>query len=157
VDYNDTYAQGIFSHKIGLNYFLDERFMFFGGVSPGDTPVVDRRIHAVSILEYLKYDPEYVTSYKHGLKSTSIQNRLRFNASAFIAKYKKYQAEVWRRLSNGLANIVFTNAGKATLQGFEAEVSALPRKNLTNELYMQGKSFLFLGLPYVYYGIGRTL
>jgi len=137
LDYKDTFGKGVLSPKIGLDYMPNEKFMFFGSITLGYTSGGWAN-HAVSSLEYLKYDPEYVTSYEVGVKSTTLQNRLRFNASVFLAKYKDYQAEVWRRLSNGLADIVFTNAGKVTTQGFDSELSILPWKNL----------MMFFGLAY---------
>lgn len=130
LDYNDTYAEGILLPKIGINYFPYEQFMLYGSITRGYTSGGWANL-AVSSLEYLKYYPEYVTNYETGVKSMLFENRIMFNATGFISKFKNYQVEVWRRLSNGLTDIVFINAGKLTTKGMEIETTVLPWKNLS--------------------------
>ena len=60
-----------------------------------------------------------------GLKSEWLEHRLRVNAAAFVTKYKSMQIAV---LAGGFFSIA--NAGDATIDGVELEVSAKPVPNL---------------------------
>ncbi|MAT83725.1 MAG: hypothetical protein CMQ43_01690 [Gammaproteobacteria bacterium] len=75
------------------------------------------------------YDPEYVTNYEIGMKSTLLDGRMRLNASAFLMDYEDMQI-------NASSNEVATsstkeNLGDATIQGLELELSALLTERLT--------------------------
>lgn len=71
----------------------------------------------------MSYKPEEVTSYELGLKSEWLDNRLRLNAAAFYNKEDDLQQSVF--LSGNSFASVIRNAGKATIQGFEMELTAL--------------------------------
>jgi iron complex outermembrane receptor protein len=68
-----------------------------------------------------KFDPEEVRSIEAGLKSEWLDRRLRVNAAAFTTDYQDLQIGV---LAGGFFSIA--NAGDATIDGFELEVSARP-------------------------------
>ena len=76
--------------------------------------------------ENAKFDPEYAWSYEAGLKTNWLDNRIMLNAAAFYTKVKDFQ--VFR--FNELLQPTYTNAPKATLHGFEAELLARPLKGL---------------------------
>jgi iron complex outermembrane receptor protein len=65
------------------------------------------------------YDPEYLWSYEAGLKTKLADGRVIANFSAFQYNYKDMQVG---KIVN--ASDVLTNAGKATIRGFEAELRA---------------------------------
>lgn len=71
------------------------------------------------------YDPEKAISYEAGIKSDWLDRRLRFNASVFRTEYKDLQIQ---NTIQGLP--VVTNAGRATYQGVEAELTAMPVRDL---------------------------
>ncbi len=70
-------------------------------------------------------EPEIATNYELGLKSQWLDNRLRFNASAFYMEYEDLQ--VFRLIGSLL---VGANA-EATSQGLELDVTALLTENWT--------------------------
>jgi iron complex outermembrane receptor protein len=75
------------------------------------------------------YDPEYVTNYEIGIKSTLMDGRMRLNATAFVMDYEDMQI-------NASSDAVATsstkaNLGDATISGLELELSALLMENLT--------------------------
>jgi|688.fasta_scaffold28413_2 iron complex outermembrane receptor protein len=65
------------------------------------------------------YDPEYLWSYEAGLKTKLADGRVIANFGVFQYNYKDMQVG---KITN--ASDVLTNAGKATLRGFEAELRA---------------------------------
>lgn len=69
------------------------------------------------------FDPETVTNYELGLKSQWLNNRLRVNASVFHMDYKDKQELFFNNLTRILT---ITNAGQATVEGAEVEVSYRP-------------------------------
>jgi len=74
------------------------------------------------------YDPEEVASYELGLKSRWLDDRLQLNAAAFQNKVDDMQLSIF--LADGSAASVVDNAGKATVQGVELELVAVPVENL---------------------------
>jgi len=85
------------------------------------------------------FDPETVNNFELGLKSQWLQNRLRVNAAAFRMKYRDKQ-ELVNNTRTGILTIV--NAGKATVDGFEAELAykAAPWLDLSASFgYLDGR------------------
>jgi iron complex outermembrane receptor protein len=76
----------------------------------------------------LTFNPETVWTYEAGLKSTVLDGRLRFNASAFYSDYKNFQARVGGPDAGSFPVI---NAGKLEIYGFEMEALAKPVPALT--------------------------
>lgn len=76
------------------------------------------------------FQPESVTDYEIGLKSEFLDRRVRFNVSAFHSDYTDIQRGVL--VSNGLGGVATTtiNAGKARINGLEAELTARPTGGL---------------------------
>lgn len=74
---------------------------------------------------FLNYDPETLTAYEFGTKNRFADNRLQLNASAFLYKYKDYQINSATTIG-GVLRSVFSNAGEATIKGFEVEAVAEP-------------------------------
>ena len=72
------------------------------------------------------YDPEFVTTYEVGFKSSFWNNRGRLNVAAFYSDYTDMQI----LLREAVASVT-VNAGEATLKGFEAEFILLPVEGLT--------------------------
>ena len=70
------------------------------------------------------YDPEKLTSWEAGLKSTLLDGRLRFNLAAFTNKYRNQQVQVNTLASDGITIIAVTdNSGRSHMRGFEVETS----------------------------------
>lgn len=79
-----------------------------------------------------RYDPEKLTTYEVGLKSSWFDHRLILNAAAFYSEYREIQLTVNYVDALTNANLRTTrNAGGANLKGFEAEITAIPFSGLT--------------------------
>jgi iron complex outermembrane receptor protein len=76
------------------------------------------------------YNPESVTSYEVGFKSDLLDRRLRVNLAAYLAKYKDLQLNISADAQDASLADTF-NAGKATVKGIEADITAVPFKGLT--------------------------
>ncbi|MBV1918189.1 MAG: TonB-dependent receptor [Sphingomonadaceae bacterium] len=70
------------------------------------------------------YEPEKLTSWEAGLKSSLLDGKLRFNLAAYTNKYKNQQVQVNTIAGDGITIIaVVQNSGKSHMRGFEAETS----------------------------------
>ncbi len=79
-------------------------------------------------------EPEKADSWEAGFKSEFLDNRLRFNLTAFYVKYKDLQKQLnVPIIVNGQPNQAtrFVNAASATVKGLEIETSATPFEGLT--------------------------
>jgi iron complex outermembrane receptor protein len=72
----------------------------------------------------IPYKPERLISYEVGFKSSILDSRLRFNASAYYYDYHNYQAAQW----TGLANVIIN--ADARMYGAEAELAGALAPNL---------------------------
>jgi len=69
------------------------------------------------------YDPEFVTNYEVGMKSTLLDGRMRLNLTAFTMEYEDMQVSA---ASNEVATSSSkANLGDATISGLEAELTWL--------------------------------
>lgn len=87
---------------------------------------------ANSAADATTYDPETVTSYEAGLKTT-IANQLRFNLTGFYNDYKDFQARVAGTDESGtvpVATLGVLNAGQLKIKGAELEVAWTPVRGL---------------------------
>lgn len=75
-------------------------------------------------------DPETLTAYEAGFKSTWLDGALTFNADAFYSKYKDIQISVVRPAPTGIAASL-ANAAAGYSKGIEAELRAQPVKALS--------------------------
>jgi iron complex outermembrane recepter protein len=69
-------------------------------------------------------NPEKVTVYELGFKTSLLDRRVRFNGAAFYTDYKDLQVQGFT-LATGVAP-VYTNAASARVQGFELDIAATP-------------------------------
>lgn len=74
--------------------------------------------------------PEKSDSFEVGLKSTLMNNRVRFNVAIFDAKYKGYQAN-YPDLVGGIVVTRFINAGDISTKGAEIDMEAKLSKQFT--------------------------
>lgn len=80
---------------------------------------------------FAPYEPETVTDYEIGVKSDWFDRRMRFNFAAYVADYEDIQrTSLTVTSANTIASII-TNAAKARIQGFEADLTLQPVDNFT--------------------------
>ena len=118
-----------FSPMISLDYRFNPDFMVYGRVARGfKSGGFNGR--ANSVAERTQYEPETVTSYELGFRST-IADQLRFNVTAFYNDYRNFQARV---AGTGLDPVTglpsptlsVINAGRLNIQGAEVELAWTP-------------------------------
>ncbi|WP_176590266.1 TonB-dependent receptor [Sphingobium sp. EM0848] len=75
------------------------------------------------------FGPETLVSYEMGLKSEFFDRRVRFNLAAFYNDYKDIQLNVLDPVNPRVNDVL--NAGKARIQGLEADISARVFRGMT--------------------------
>lgn len=118
------------SFKAGLQYRLTDRAQTFFTVSEGfksggfNGRVADGQLEP--------YDEETLISYEVGVKAQWLEDRLRSNFAVFHTDYDDLQVSSFAASADGQTFVpVFTNAGAATIQGVEVELTALATERLT--------------------------
>ena len=87
-------------------------------------------IRASSIQRFNEgFDSETLWSYELGMKSEWFDDMLRLNVAGFVSKYEDIQINVQSDPNNVRITDVL-NAGEATVQGVEADVTLAPTRNL---------------------------
>lgn len=112
--------------KIVAEYTARPGLMYFASASKG---FKSGGFNAVTLEN--PYNPEKVTNLEMGLKSSLLNRRLIFNATAFHSKYKDMQAELWYSPPGGGVVAVTRNAAQSTSKGIEVDVTAKPSTRLT--------------------------
>ena len=93
------------------------------------------------------YAPETNWTYEGGVKMDTLEHRLRVNANVFYEQIKDLALNATVQIGvdaagNPLFGFPVQNAGEATIQGLELEVTAVPSKNLTlfaNASFLHGR------------------
>jgi iron complex outermembrane receptor protein len=116
-----------FSPMASIDYQVAPDVMVYGRVAKGfKSGGFNGR--ANSVAERTAYEPETVTSYEAGVKST-IAKQLRLNLTAFYNDYKDFQARVSESEVVGgitIPQLTVRNAGKLTIKGAEVEAAWTP-------------------------------
>lgn len=114
-----------FNWAVALDLKLNDQLMTYGRVATGYKA---GGIMARSAND--GYDPEDLTSYELGVKSTLLDRRLRLNAAVFYVDHEDMQLGQLAANTNGsMSNTV--NAGQAEYKGLEVEFEALLSESLT--------------------------
>jgi iron complex outermembrane receptor protein len=140
VTLENTYSE--VTPRLGLDYTI----------APGD--VIDSMLLYVSAAEGFKsggynginifnlnvarapYSPETNRTYEVGIKTDLLDRRLRINANYFHATIEDLALNATVEIAPGLFDFPVQNAGEATIQGLEFEVTAVPLEGLT--LFLTG-------------------
>ena len=82
-------------------------------------------------LEIAEFEPESVTNYEIGVKIDALEQRVRFNTAFYYMDYDDIQIRITEQ-GRSFADILLfiDNAGAATIQGFETELTVLPVPNV---------------------------
>lgn len=109
-----------FSSEI-LGYVSYNRGFKSGGFNPAQLPALD-------------YKPEKLDAYEVGLKTQTVDHRVRLNVAGFWYSYSQIQVESF---ANQI--LLISNGAKARMQGIDADLNAAVTSNFTAHL---GASFL---------------
>lgn len=134
VNYSDSIRDDNVSGKIGLDYAFTENLLVYGTVSTAFKAGGFNSALLTDSLQARPFDVENVIAYELGLKSTVWDGRLRFNAAAFYYDYQDAQVFTNITSSTGTPARLVVNAPKSEMQGFEAELVALPAAGLTVQM-----------------------
>lgn len=119
-----------FSPRLSLQYFFSDDTNAYVSYSQGfRSGSFNGRGSAVVAINQ-SVDPETVTSYEAGLKTTLLSNRLRINAAAFFNEYEDIQVQSVGVLPTGGFTVFLVNAAQAEISGLELEVTANPYEGL---------------------------
>jgi iron complex outermembrane receptor protein len=119
-----------FSWRAALDFDVTDDVLAYASINRGFKAGGYNIGIVFSEAERTKVDPEYLTSYEAGLKSTLLDHRLRINTSAFYYDYTKLQVLAVSQQGNGLPALVLDNAADATVKGLEVEILAVPTAGL---------------------------
>ena len=114
-------------YKVAVEYDLTEDSMTYAQVSTGYRA---GGINFIADDVPLTYDPETVTAYEIGYKSTWMENTLVFNVAAYFNEYEDMQAQSFAILGDDDVVTEFTESGgEVDTYGVEVEVNWLPGAN----------------------------
>ena len=88
------------------------------------------------VYDFLSFDPETVDTYEVGYKASLFDRRLNFALAGFHSKYRDVQVpgSIGTTVNGQQTFIgVTTNAGRARINGFEAEATAVLAKGLASD------------------------
>ncbi len=115
-------AQSGQTHRVNVTYKFDNDRMVYATMSTGFRPGGVNRLLSVP-----PYNPDYLTNYEIGTKTTWFNHRLRVNGAVFMERWTN--AQFAYPGPNGV-NVVI-NAGRAEIKGLELEVHYKVSKGLT--------------------------
>lgn len=122
-----------FTPKAALKYQLTDSSMLYGLYSAGyRAGGFNGRVDSVETAT-IPYAPETVDNFELGYRSTLMDNRLIFNATAFYMDYKDKQEEIQQAsTTSGTGQVTrVVNAATATITGAEFELTWLATDGLT--------------------------
>ncbi len=118
--------------KVGIEYDLAERSLFFANVSTGfKAGGFNQAVDPLNPRKTLGFNPETITAYTVGLRNRFLDNKLQINFEGFYWDYKDLQ--LTRLILDGSGNVALAtqNAGKARVYGLNADLVAKPAKGTT--------------------------
>ncbi len=118
------------SPKLGVNYYVNEDVMLYGGYSRGFKSG-GWNVDFIPTFETIAFDDEKVDAFELGIKSTLSDGRVRFNAAVYSANYSDFQVFQFLPLTGGGTLLSITNAGEVTAEGFEADINWAMTERLT--------------------------
>ncbi len=110
-----------FSPKLGVSYQVNPDVLAYFTWSKGfRSGGFNGR--AASYTSAGPYNAETVSSFEGGLKTELFDKRVRFNLAAFSSTYSDMQVGTQGLTTSGVYESIVTNAGKAKIDGIEAEL-----------------------------------
>jgi iron complex outermembrane receptor protein len=112
-------------YKIGVDYKVTDDVLLYGQFSTGfkGGGINPRPFTPAAAVPF---GPETLDAYEVGIKSDLFDRLIRFNLAAYHSNYKGLQLSANGFDNNGTPSIVVANAGRATINGVEAELEIRP-------------------------------
>lgn len=120
-----------FTPKATVSFQANPNILFYGTYSQGfRSGGFNGR--PTSFGEIGSYNPEKLSSFEAGMKSTLFDGVLRFNLAAYSNKFKNQQVQVNTIAADGITIIArVENSGRSHMRGFEAESRLVASPNLS--------------------------
>jgi iron complex outermembrane receptor protein len=113
--------------KFNLTYKFDNDHLVYATFSRGFRPGgINRRTQAPPLPPLATYEPDYLTNYELGWKTSFLDNHLRFNGAFFWEDWRNFQ---FGFLGQNSFTIV-RNAGSARIKGAEQQLEWTPMQGL---------------------------
>ena len=123
---NETGVSG----RIGPQFDVSKEVSVYATYSKGYKGPAYNAFFNMQPIQEVALSPETSKGYELGLKSTLLENRMRFNIAVFDTKYKGYQAN-FPDLVAGTIVTRFINAGDVSTKGVEIDMEAKLSKQFT--------------------------
>ena len=123
---NETGVSG----RIGPQFDVSKEVSVYATYSKGYKGPAYNAFFNMQPNQEVALSPETSKGYELGLKSTLLENRMRFNIAVFDTKYKGYQAN-FPDLVAGTIVTRFINAGDVSTKGVEIDMEAKLSKQFT--------------------------
>jgi iron complex outermembrane recepter protein len=105
------------TYRLALDYKLTPELMVYGSFNTG----FKSGGYNASNPTDAPFSPEKIYAYEIGEKAEMLDRKLRVNSAAFYYKYDNIQVQLPERIGSGIIN-----GPKATIYGFDSEVTAVP-------------------------------
>ena len=119
--------------SVGLRFNVDDDVMLYASVARGLKSGAFNKTRE-PVAEYaanrLVAEPEFVTSYELGAKTSWLDRRVQLNAAVFYMDYTDLQVRTTCIACGPFPVLILSNAAAATSKGFEVELNALATDNL---------------------------
>ncbi|WP_408587392.1 TonB-dependent receptor [Novosphingobium sp.] len=126
----DTFRS--FSWRLSADYDVSANTLAYASINRGFKAGGYNIGVIFSAAERTEVEPEFLTAYEIGLKTTLFDRRLRMNLAAFHYKYSNMQVQSVQTVpGQSVPALAIENAAEASIDGIEAEVTALPTNWLT--------------------------
>ena len=114
------------SGKAELDYKFDKDVMLYASINRGvkGGGFAQPTAAAPANVGQLAFNPEKLTSYETGFKSTLLEGRARLNGDLFYYDYADYQAYTQEGLNQAIVNV------QARVKGGELELAIVPARGL---------------------------
>lgn len=139
-----------FSPKVSLDFRVIDDVLVYLSWQRGFKSATYNIVNIYLPPDFVK--PEEVSAYELGLKSTTLDGALRFNAAVFQTDIKNLQTSSVSLLSGGAVN--FENAGEAQIRGVEFDAIWVPMPEINAGLVLSA-SASFLDAEYTDYKDGN--
>jgi iron complex outermembrane receptor protein len=114
---------------VALDYHVNRDVLLYASASKG-YKAGGYNSRALGGTPPLSYNPEFLTAYELGLKTTLFDGRMTFNVAGFYNDYKDIQLLSVVDLGGGYVETTIQNAAKGRILGGEIEIQAEPVDDL---------------------------
>jgi iron complex outermembrane receptor protein len=122
--------------RIGLDYALDNTLLYISAAKGFKSGGYNGINITNANIARVPYGPETNWTYEAGIKTDLLDDRLRINANYFYADITDLALNATIEVLPGVFDFPVQNAGDATIQGLEFEITAIPFDGLS--LFLNG-------------------